>query len=326
MLNKDTSGLDQGKITISVGGMTCAACVRRVENALNSVTGVLDASVNLANGRATIIHKAKWDGLAALEKVITEQGYEFLGELKDNLADPIEASRVKELKDLKIKVTCGAILSVIIFLGSMQHWFGFLQIIPRPIMLWAMFILTAPAVFWVGSRFFIGAIKAASQKTSDMNTLVAVGALAAYVYSAAATFFPHFFMTAGVMPHVYYDGAAMIVTLILVGRLLEAKAKGKTSTAIKNLMGLKPKTAHLIRKDQELEVLVEAVQIGDILLVKPGERIPVDGVILSGQSTVDESMLTGESMPVTKEIGQKVFAATMNKTGSFTFRATGVGL
>jgi Cu+-exporting ATPase len=207
----------------------------------------------------------------------------------------------------------------------MQHWFGFLQIIPRQFMLWAMFILTAPAVFWVGSRFFVGAIKAALQKTSDMNTLVAVGALSAYVYSAAATFFPHFFMTAGVMPHVYYDGAAMIVTLILVGRLLEAKAKGKTSTAIKKLMNLKPQTAHLIRKDQESEVPVEEVQVDDVLLVKPGEKIPVDGVILSGESSVDESMLTGESMPVTKEIGQKVFAATMNKTGSFTILATDVG-
>ncbi len=321
----DTSGSDQEKITISVGGMTCAACVRRVENALNSVTGVLDTSVNLATGRATIIHEAKWGGLEELKKVITEQGYDFLGELKDSLPDPIEAARVKELRELNLKVTCGAILSVIIFLGSMQHWFGFLQIIPRTFMLWAMFILTAPAVFWVGSRFFVGAYKAARQKTSDMNTLVAVGALAAYAYSAAATFFPHFFMTAGVMPHVYYDGAAMIVTLILLGRLLEAKAKGKTSTAIKKLMGLKPKTAHLIRGGQELEVAVEEVQMGDILLVKPGESIPVDGVILSGQSTIDESMLTGESMPINKETGQKVFAATMNKTGSFTFRATGVG-
>jgi Cu+-exporting ATPase len=296
-----------------------------VENALNSVPGVLDASVNLATGRATIIHGSKWDGIKALEKAITEQGYEYLGELSETLPDPIEAARDRELKELKLKVTCGAILSVIIFIGSMQHWFGFLQIIPREFMLWAMFILTAPAVFWVGSRFFIGAYKAALQKTTDMNTLVAVGALAAYVYSAAATFFPHFFMTAGFMPHVYYDGAAMIVTLILVGRLLEAKAKGKTSTAIKKLMNLKPKTAHLIRKNEETEVAVEEVQIGDILLVKPGERIPVDGVILSGQSTIDESMLTGESMPVAKEIGQKVFAATMNKTGSFTFRATGVG-
>ena len=316
---------DGGKITVAVGGMTCAACVRRVENALKGVEGVLDAGVNLANGHATIIHAAKWGGTAKLKSVVTEQGYEFLGELKDNLADPIEASRISELKELKLKVTCGAILSVIIFLGSMQHWFGFLHAIPREIMLWAMFVLTAPAVFWVGSRFFIGAYKAALQKTSDMNTLVAVGAFSAYAYSAAATFFPHFFMTAGFMPHVYYDGAAMIVTLILVGRLLEAKAKGKTSTAIKKLMNLKPKTAHLVKKDEEIEVAVEEVQVDDVLLVKPGERIPVDGVILSGQSTVDESMLTGESMPVNKETGQKVFAATINSTGSFTFRATGVG-
>ena len=212
MLNKVT---DREKITIAVGGMTCAACVRRVEEALNSVAGVVEANVNLANGHATIIHSAKWGGPEALQKVITEHGYEYLGELKDNLADPIEASRVGELKDLKLKVTCGAILSVVIFFGSMQHWFGLLHFVPRQVMLWAMFVLTAPAVFWVGSRFFIGAYKAARQKTSDMNTLVAVGAFSAYAYSAAASFFPHFFMTAGVMPHVYYDGAAMIVTLSL---------------------------------------------------------------------------------------------------------------
>lgn len=321
----DMSGSDQAKITISVGGMTCAACVRRVENALNSVDGVLETSVNLATGRATVIHSAKWGGLTELEKVIVDNGYEFLGELKDSLADPIEASRIKELKELKLKVTCGAILSIIIFIGSMQHWFGFLHFIPRQTMLWTMFILTAPAVFWVGSRFFVGAYKAALQKTSDMNTLVAVGAFSAYAYSASATFFPQFFTTAGVMPHVYYDGAAMIVTLILLGRLLEAKAKGKTSTAIKKLVGLKPKTAHLVRSDQEIEVAVEKVQVGDVLLVKPGERIPVDGIIISGESTIDESMLTGESIPVIKEKGHKVFAATMNKTGSFTFQATGVG-
>ena len=163
----DTSGSDQGKITISVGGMTCAACVRRVENALNSVEGVLETSVNLATGRATVIHSAKWGGLTELEKVVTENGYEYLGEFKDSLADPIEASRIKELRELKLKVTCGAILSVIIFIGSMQRWFSFLHFISRQIMLWVMFILTTPAVFWVGSRFFIGAYKAALQKTSD---------------------------------------------------------------------------------------------------------------------------------------------------------------
>jgi Cu+-exporting ATPase len=323
--NKAPTGLAHEKTTVSVGGMTCAACVRRVENALNSIAGVEEANVNLATGRATIIHASQWEGLAQLEKVITGQGYEYLGEVKDNIADPIDASRIEELKDLKIKVICGAVLSVIIFLGSMQHWFSFLHFIPRQTMLWAMFVLTAPAVFWVGGRFFTGAYKAALQKTSDMNTLVAVGALSAYAYSAAATFFPQFFTKAGVMPHIYYDAAAMIVTLILLGRLLEATAKGKTSSAIKNLMNLKPKTAHLIKDNQEAEVAVEDVQVGDVMLVKPGERIPVDGEVLSGESTVDESMLTGESLPVNKETGQKVFAATINKTGSFTFRATGVG-
>jgi Cu+-exporting ATPase len=321
----DASGTDQEKVTITIGGMTCAACVRRVENALRGVEGVLDASVNLATSRATVIHVARWAGLPALAKAVTEHGYEFLGELKDALTDPAEAARARELRELKLKVFCGSILSIIIFFGSMQHWFGFLQFIPRQIMLWTMFVLTAPAVFWVGSRFFIGAIKAAQQKTSDMNTLVAVGAFSAYAYSVAATFFPHLFVRAGVMPLVYYDGAATIVTLILVGRLLEAGAKGKTSQAIKKLIGLKPKVAHLIKDSEELNIAVENVQEGDVLLVKPGESIPVDGLILTGSSTIDESMLTGESMPVTKEIGHKVFAATMNKTGSFTFRATGVG-
>jgi len=313
------------KMIVSVGGMTCAACVRRVENALKEVEGVLEVNVNLATARATIIHSERWAGVQALARAITEQGYEFLGELTDSFDDPVDKARALELKELTFKVSCGAILSVIIFLGSMQHWFSFLRFIPHQVMLLAMFVLTAPAVFWVGNRFFVGAYKAAKQKTSDMNTLVAVGAFSAYAYSAAATFFPHFFESAGVAPHVYYDGAAMIITLILLGRLLEARAKGKTSSAIKKLMELKPKTAHILREGEELEVAVESLQAGDVVLVKPGEKVPVDGIVLSGQSTIDESMLTGESMPVAKETGQKVFAATMNKTGSFTFRATGVG-
>ncbi|MEE9911322.1 MAG: heavy metal translocating P-type ATPase, partial [Deltaproteobacteria bacterium] len=321
----DIASLHQEKVTISVGGMTCAACVRRVENALKEVEGVLDVSVNLATGRATVIHQARWAGVSGLARAIADHGYEFLGELTDSSVDPIEASRVRELRDLTLKVICGAVLSVIIFLGSMQHWFSFLHFIPRQAMLIAMFVLTAPAVFWVGSRFFVGAWKAAKQKTSDMNTLVAVGAFSAYAYSAAATFFPHFFERAGVAPHVYYDGAAMIVTLILLGRLLEARAKGRTSAAIKALIGLKPKTAHVLRDGEEREVAVESLTAGDVVIVKPGEKVPVDGVVLTGQSTLDESMLTGESMPVAKEAGQKVFAATMNKTGSFTLRATGVG-
>ncbi|MGA1792091.1 MAG: copper ion binding protein, partial [bacterium] len=217
------------KTIISVGGMTCAACVRRVESAIKSVDGVTDAAVNLASARATITHPRDWTGLEGVKKAISDAGYEFLGLSGAALEDPVEAAREREFKDLKIKLIVGIILSVIIFAGSMQHWFFFLRPIPRQIMLWCLFVLTTPVVFWVGGRFYSGAIKAARQKTSDMNTLVAVGALSAYLYSALATFFPHFFTRAGIVPHVYFDGAAMIITFILLGRLLEAKAKGKTS-------------------------------------------------------------------------------------------------
>jgi len=313
------------KVLISVGGMSCAACVRRVENALAQVEGVVEANVNLATARATVVHYDRWAGLPELARVITEQGYEFLGEISGTSVDPMEAARIREIGELKLKVICGAVLSVLIFFGSMQHWFGFLQAVPRQVMLAVMFVVTAPAVFWVGSRFFIGAWKAAKQKTSDMNTLVAVGAFSAYAYSSAATFFPRFFGSAGIAPHVYYDGAAMIITLVLLGRLLEAVSKGKTAQAIRKLIGLAPKTARVIQNGVEVEVAVEALQAGDEIVVRPGEKVPVDGLVLAGQSTLDESMLTGESMPVTKEAGQKVFAATLNQAGSFTMRATGIG-
>jgi Cu+-exporting ATPase len=321
----DHSGFASEKVTVSIGGMTCAACVRRVENALKEVEGVMDVNVNLATARATVIHKPEWAGLSVLALRVSDAGYEYLGELKDSSDDPIEAARTRELAELKMKVAVGAVLSVVIFFGSMQHWFGFLHFIPRDVMLYAMFILTAPAVFWVGSRFFAGAYKAARQKTSDMNTLVAVGAFSAYAYSAAATFIPQYFESAGVAPHVYYDGAAMIITLILLGRLLEAVARGRTSSAIKKLIGLAPRTARVIRENAEVEIAVDALMAGDVVVVRPGQKVPVDGVILTGQSTLDEAMLTGESMPVAKEAGQKVFAATLNKTGGFTMRATGVG-
>ena len=317
------AGLD--KTTISVGGMTCAACVRRVESALNTLGGVSDAAVNLATGRATIIHNPEWAGVEELKKVISEAGYEFLGIGDVTLEDPVEAAREKEIRELKIKFIVGVVLSVIIFAGSMQHWFPLLRSIPRQTMLFCLFVLTTPVVFWVGSRFYVGAVKAARQKTTDMNTLVAVGALSAYLYSALVTFMPQLFSAAGVALHVYFDGAAMIITLILLGRLLEAKAKGKTSMAIKRLMGLKPKTARVIRDGKEVDIPIEAVIKGDLILVRPGEKIPTDGVIVSGSSSLDESMLTGESIPVAKEAGSEVFAATLNKSGSFTFRATKVG-
>lgn len=305
--------------------MSCAACVRRVENALLAVSGVTEVAVNLATARATVSHAPGWAGVEALRQVIADQGYEFLGILDETREDPIGEAREKEIRDLRTRFTVGIVLSGVIFLGSMQHWFPFLMGIPRQPLLIGLFFLTTPVVFWVGSRFFIGALKAARQKTTDMNTLVAVGALAAWLYSSLATFFPQFFAGAEIMPHVYYDGAAFIVTLIILGRLLEARAKGKTSQAIQRLMGLKPKTARVVREGAEIDIPIEGVVKGDLVLVRPGEKIPTDGVVVSGNSSVDESMLTGESMPVAKEAGTEVFAATLNRTGSFTFRATRIG-
>jgi Cu+-exporting ATPase len=325
VMDAQASGREQGKVTLSVGGMTCAACVRRVENALKEIPGVKDALVNLATARATVIHEPAWGGVAQLRKAINDAGYEFLGVLDETAEDPIQKARAKEVRELTVKFATGIILSVIIFMGTMQQWFPFLASIPRPVMLTVLFILTTPVVFWVGSRFFVGAWKAARHGTTDMNTLVAVGALSAYLYSALASFYPEVFTRAGIEPHVYYDGAAFIITFIVLGRLLEARTKGKTSAAIKRLIGLKPRTARILRDGAERDAPIEEVVKGDVVLVKPGEKIPTDGIVLSGSSAVDESMLTGESMPTSKEAGSEVYAATINKSGSFTFRATRVG-
>jgi P-type Cu+ transporter len=313
------------KTTLLVGGMTCAACVRRVENALKEIPGVTDAGVNLATSRATLVHLPHSAGVASIKQVIEDAGYEFLGLVGDTLEDPVEAARARELQELKTKLAVGTIVTALVMVASMPRWFPFLAAIPERLLLMMQFVLTTPVVFWVGDRFFSGAIKAARQKTTDMNTLVAVGALSAYLYSSLATFWPSVFAEAGLMLHVYFDGAAMIITLILLGRLLEARARAKTSEAIKRLMGLKPKTARVIRDGLELDVAIEGLVADDLILVRPGEKIATDGVVVSGSSAVDESMLTGESLPVDKEVGSEVFGATLNKAGSITFRATRIG-
>lgn len=327
----ETDSLDRARsekvqqTTVSVGGMSCAACVRRVESALKSLDGVTDASVNLATARATLVHLPEWAGLKELEKIVSDRGYQFLGIATHALVDPAEAVREKELRELKIKLSFGVAFSVIIHLGSMPHWFPFLKVVPRSAMLPSLFVLTTWVLFWVGSRFYVGAVKAARQRTTDMNTLVAVGTLSAYLYSSLATFWPGFFAGAGLVPEVYFDSAATIVTLIVLGRFLEARAKGKTSAAIKKLIGLSPKTARVIRKGKEMDLPIEALVKGDLVLVRPGEKIATDGILITGDSEVDESMLTGESLPVSKQVGSEVFGGTLNKSGSFTFRATKIG-
>ncbi len=311
--------------SIHVGGMTCAACVRRVENALKDIPGVADAVVNLATSRATIKHSPQAVTLEMLKSVVEDTGYQFLGVVGERLDDPIEQARSLEQRQLLQRLIAGGVLTVLVMGLSMPHWVPFLAHLTEPVRNLLMFVLTTPVVFWVGDRFLRGALKAARQKTSDMNTLVAVGALSAYIYSTVAAFRPEIFSEAGVAAHSYFDGAAMIVTLILLGRFLEARARGKTSQAIKRLIGLKPKTARVLRGGQEWDLPVEDLLRGDVILVRPGERIPTDGEVVSGASTVDESMLTGESLPVEKSEGSQVFGATINKTGSFTFKATKVG-
>lgn len=314
------------KISISIGGMSCAACVRRVENVLKSVDGVLDVNVNLATSRATLSTDPTGPpDLSTIRQTLDDAGYAYLGIVDSDAVDPAEQLRESEIRDLKLKLFVGAVLSVLVhgvamipMTSSMGHATYFQVAVLQ-------LILTSPVVFWVGDRFLVGAFKALKQKTSDMNTLVAIGSMSAYLYSVFATFWPGFFAEASGDPHLYFDGSSMIVTLIILGRFLEARAKSRTSQAIKKLGSLRPRTATVIRDGSSEEIPVELLALGDEILVKPGEKIPTDGVIVTGDSAVDESMLTGESMPVNKGPGNQVFGATINRSGSFTFRATRVG-
>ncbi|MBN2283373.1 MAG: copper-translocating P-type ATPase [Deltaproteobacteria bacterium] len=310
--------------TVMVGGMTCAACVRRVEKALAGIPGVQGAAVNLATSRATIVHEGLTDP-SEFAEAIGKAGYELLGVQGTMDEDPVEKAREAEFRDLRRKVITGILLSILIFMGSMQEWFPFLSRIPRTQMLVILFLLTTPVVFWVGGRFITGAVKALRQKTSDMNTLVAIGSLSAYGYSTAAILSPGFFPAGPAYPHVYFDGAAMIVTLVLLGRLLEARARGRASRAIKNLVQLRPSVAHVIMDGVERDLPVETLLPGRRVRVKPGERIPADGTVLEGRSSVDESMLTGESLPVEKQAGSAVFAGTVNGNGSIEYETTKTG-
>ena len=311
--------------TVSVGGMTCAACVRRVEKALAKVPGVKEAGVNLATEKATITYDPTKANESDFENAIVDAGYEYRGVESEALRDLEKEAREREFQGLRTRFIGGVVLSILIMVGSMQSMFPLLRDIDRQIMFYILFVLTIPVMTWVGRPFFVNAYKAARHLTTDMNTLVAVGTGAAFIFSTVATFFPGIFTRAGLELHVYFDASAMIITLILLGKMLEAKAKGRTSEAIKKLMNLKPKTARVLKNGSEVEVPVDSVRGGDMVVVRPGERIPVDGVVDSGHSAVDESMLTGESIPVEKSPGDEVIGATMNKTGSFTFRATKVG-
>ncbi len=302
------------KSIFPVGGMTCASCVARVEEALSSVTGVVSANVNLASEKATVEYTEGTE-LADLRQAVKDAGYE-LGSEAETLEDVTTAAR-HEIRTTRNRFILAIILgALILVLGFVPSFMG------KPYLLWVM---ATPVQFWAGLRFYRGAWGALRHKTTDMNTLIAVGTSAAYLYSVVAILFPSLFVVTGREPALYFDTAALIIGLILLGRFLEARARGQTSEAIKKLIGLKPKTALVTRDGKEMEIPVEDVELGDLILVRPGERIPVDGIIREGYSSIDESMITGESIPVEKQVGDGVIGATINKTGSFQFQATKVG-
>lgn len=238
-------------------------------------------------------------------------------------SEHLKAESEKELRDLKNKVIFSAVFSLIIFLGSFPEWFSFVpKILTNNFVL---LVLALPVQFWTGLTFYGGLKLLVKYKRADMNTLIAIGTLSAFFYSAAITFFPEFFIRSGIMPKTYFDTSSIIITLILLGRYLESLARGRASEAIKKLMKLSAKTARVIREGKEKEIPIEEVSIGDIIIVRPGEKIPVDGEIIEGESGIDESMITGESMPARKTTGDKVIGATINQTGSFNFKAEKIG-
>jgi Cu+-exporting ATPase len=270
--------------------------------------------VNLASEKATVEY-LEGTGLADMRRAVKDAGYE-LGSEAQALEDVTTAAQ-REIRVLRNKFIIAVILAAsIMALGWSPAFVG------KPYLLWA---LATPVQFWAGLRFYRGAWGALKHKTSDMNTLIAVGTSVAYFYSMIAVIFPGLFTTGLLEPHLYFHTSAAIIALILLGRFLEARARGQTSEAIKKLIGMQPKTALAIREGEQREILVEEVQVGDLILIRPGERVPVDGIVRQGYSSVDESMITGESIPVEKKTGDEVIGATINKTGSLEIEASKVG-
>ncbi|HSO72333.1 MAG TPA: heavy metal translocating P-type ATPase, partial [Thermodesulfobacteriota bacterium] len=309
---------------IHVGGMHCAACVARVEKTLRAVPGVQEAVVNLATREAQLKFDPERTDSNQFARVLEDAGYTYEGMVE--LETPTAASRVDpEVRAFLNRFLTALILNIPIFLLSMvhslPHWLG---LTPQALN-YLLLALTTPVMFYAGAPFFTGAWKSLRHRTADMNTLLALGTAAAYLYSLAVTIWPGVFTTHHLGLDVYYDTSAMIITFILLGRWLEAKARGRASDAIRRLMTLAPPTARVRRDGIEQEIPLQQVREGDLIVVRPGEKIAVDGIVTEGASSVDESMLTGESLPVAKAPEAEVFGATLNTTGSLVFRATRVG-
>ena len=323
------------RLRFGVRGMTCASCVRRVERALTSVEGVTVASVNLATEQATVDAPDGVD-VEALRAAVDRAGYDLrlpeAGEDEDAARHTLEAERARESVDLARRAAISLVIAAGLMTWMVIHtygvtWFGWHWIhdIPFSLANRVQFLAALPVVTWAAWPIMRAAWKVGRHGSSDMNTLIAVGTLTAFVYSAVVTFAPEVVAAGGIGLSAYYDTAAAIVGFVLLGRWLEARAKGQTSEAIRTLLALRPQTARVLEGGQEFEIPARAVQPGDIVVVRPSEQLPVDGEVVEGSSAVDESMLTGESLPVAKVPGDAVFGATMNTTGLLRVRATAVG-
>ncbi len=319
------SNEDTQSVSIKVIGMDSPHCAMIVEGAIKKLSGIENTNVDFSNKRAKVIFNPKKINLKQIFKVISDAGYKPIKEEKElgNTPDKERIEREKQSKTLKRKIAVGGILSIIIFLSSFPTWFPFMPQIMNSN--WMLFILTTPVQFWVGWQFYAGLKLLIKYRTADMNTLIAIGTLSAYFYSVAVTIFPAFFINGGITPETYFDTSAIILVLILLGKYFEMLMKGRASDAIKKLIGLQPKTAKILVDGKEVEMPISEVEAGYLIVVRPGEKIPVDGKIIEGDSDIDEAMITGESMPIHKTVGDVVIGSTVNKFGSFTFRATKVG-
>jgi len=300
-----------------VTGMTCAGCAISVESMLKATTGVIDAGVNFANNTAWAEYDTLKTNPPALQKSIQSIGYDLIIDT-ENSAELQETLQIKNYRELKIRTIWASILALPVFVIGMFF-------MDMPYGTWISMILSAPVLFWFGRNFFINAWKQAKHGMVNMDTLVALSTGIAFIFSAFNTIYPEYWHNRGIHPHVYYEAAAVIIAFISFGKLLEEKAKSNTTTAIKKLMGLQPKMVRILKHDKEEEIPVSQVMPGQIIVLRPGERVSVDGIAVSGSSYLDESMISGEPIAVLKEVGDNLFAGTINQKGSLHFKAEKVG-
>ena len=307
------------KKTFPVLNMSCASCAVSVESILKSAEGVTDAAVNFAAATVSVEYLPGKTSPAALRSAVEGIGYDLLVDEDDAQQDMLEALHERKYRELKTKTTWAILLALpVVVIGMFFMNMPFANEI--------MWIFSTPVVLWLGKDFFVNAWKQAKHRSANMDTLVALSTGIAYIFSVFNMLFPAFWRQRGLHAHVYFEAASVVIAFILLGKLLEEKAKGKTSSAIKKLMGLQPKTVTITRDDgREEQVAIGKVQAGDMILIKPGQKIAVDGIVIAGDSYVDESMLNGEPLPVLKQENGKVFAGTINQKGSFRFKALKVG-